>query len=143
MISRKQELNRALEAMFFGFRAMVYKPDQQLAELGYSRIHHRILYFTGQNQGCSINELLQILRVSKQYLNRPLRALVDDGYVLQQVDSVDRRIRRLNLSDKGQKLEQELSGQQRKKFADIFEQLGPEAELHWHRVMQLLGGRLK
>lgn len=138
MNDRKQDLNQALEAMHFGFRAMVYKPDQRLAKLNYSRIHHRILYFIGQNKACNVTELLQILAVSKQYLNRPLRTLIEDGYVLQQKDSLDKRIKRLSLTDKGQKLEQDLSGQQRKRFAEIFEQVGPEAEQHWHQVMHLL-----
>ena len=140
MRSREHELNKALEAMHFGFRAMVYKPDQRLAQLGYSRIHHRILYFTRQNQGCSVNELLQILSVTKQYLNRPLRVLVEDGFVLQRVDNQDKRIKRLSLSTIGLQLEQELTGLQRRRFAGIFEQVGPEAEQHWHQVMQLLKG---
>lgn len=142
MTDREQELNKALEAMHFGFRAMVLKPDQRLAELGYSRIHHRILYFIGRNLGCSMNELLKILGVTKQYLNRPLRKLIDDGYILQQADPKDRRIKRLTLTKKGLKLEQNLSGEQRKKFASIFEQVGPEAEYHWYQVMQLLGSKI-
>ncbi len=57
MTNREQELNQALEAMHFGFRAMIYKPDQRLAELRLSRIHHRLLYFINRNPGCSVNRL--------------------------------------------------------------------------------------
>jgi len=77
----ERRLNRALEALHFGFRAITARPDRRLEALGYSRVHHRILYFVGRNPGCSINELLGIMRVSKQYLNRPLRQLVEDGYI--------------------------------------------------------------
>ena len=138
MSDRQQQLNQALEAMFFGFKTLVKKPDQDLAELGYTRIHHRILYFVGRNPQCSINQLLAILGVSKQYLNRPLKRLLDDGLIDVQPDPADKRIRRLSLSAQGAELEQQLSGQQRERFARVFEQVGPTAEQHWRTVMKLL-----
>ena len=125
MANRQQELNQALESMHFGFRAMIYQPDQRLAKLGLARIHHRLLYFIGRNQDCSINELLQIMRITKQYLHKPLKKLLDLGYVKQKTDVADRRIRRLRLSAKGRKLEFELSEVQRRRFANIFKQAGP------------------
>lgn len=143
MNTRNNELNQALEAMHFGFRAMVYKPDNQLEALGYSRVHHRLLYFIGRNEDCSMSELLDILGVSKQYLNRPVKKLILDGYLIQQADKQDKRIKRLSLSNTGRHLEGQLSGQQRQRFAAIFEQVGPEAEQHWREVMQLLAGEIE
>lgn len=140
MKSREQELNLALEAMHFGFRAMVYKPDQRLAGLSYSRIHHRLLYFVARNEGCSINELLKILGVTKQYLNRPLKRLRQDGLIVEQGDPMDKRIKRLKLTARGQSLEHDLTESQRERFAKIFDQVGPEAEKHWRQVMHLLSG---
>ena len=139
MTKRQQELNQALEAMHFGFRAMTYQPDRRLAELGLSRIHHRVLYFIGRHSGCSVNELLDVMRVSKQYLHKPLQKMIARGYVDQSIDKRDRRVRRLKLSARGKQLEYELSEVQRRRFADIFERLGPAAEKQWHRVMTLLG----
>jgi len=142
-MSRENELNLALEAMHFGFRAMVYKPDQRLAELGMSRIHHRLLYFIGRNPKCSINELLSILQVSKQYLNRPLKQLIEGGFVDHRSDPRDRRIKRLNLTEAGSNLEQQLTGEQRRRFAEIFDRVGPEAEQQWRRVMKLLAEKIE
>lgn len=135
---RDQQLNMALEAMHFGFRAMIYRPDEKLKSLGYSRIHHRLLYFIGRNQGCSINELLEILALTKQYLNQPLRRLIDDGYVISLADKQDRRKKRLVLSDSGRELENELTGMQRERFKRIFDLVGPAAEENWHEIMRLL-----
>jgi len=143
MPKRQQELNQALESMHFGFRAMIYQPDQRLAKLGLARIHHRLLYFIGRNPDCSINELLQIMRITKQYLHQPLKKLLDLGYVRQQADAADRRIKRLQLSAKGRKLEFELSEVQRRRFADIFRQAGPAAEKHWRQVMALLSEEIE
>lgn len=137
-MSRQDELDHALEAMFFGFKAMIKKPDEQLLAMGYSRVHHRILYFIKRNSKCSVQELLDILDMTKQYIHKPLKTLIIDGYVQQNNDTQDKRIKRLSLTEKGKKLEKTLSSEQRNRFAKIFAQTGKEAEKNWHQVMQKL-----
>ncbi len=133
-----QRLNAALEALHFGFRALTAHPDERLRALGYSRVHHRILYFIGRHPGCSVSELLGIMRVSKQYLNRPLRQLVEDGLVERRDDPADRRIRRLRLTARGRRLEARLTGEQREQLERVFAEAGPRAEAGWRKVMALL-----
>jgi len=142
-MNRQDELNLALESMHFGFRAMTYKPDQRLAELGLARVHHRLLYFIARHPGCSINELLGTMRITKQYLNRPLRQMIELGYIAQRTDPGDRRVRRLTLGARGKKLEHELTEVQRRRFAEIFRQVGPTAEQHWREVMALLSEQIE
>ena len=142
-MKRQDELNLALESMHFGFRAMIYQPDQRLAQLGLARIHHRLLYFIARQPACSINELLKTMRITKQYLHRPLKQMIDLGYITQSTDSDDRRVRRLGLTTKGKKLEHDLSEVQRKRFAEIFERTGPVAEKHWREVMDLLSEQIE
>jgi DNA-binding MarR family transcriptional regulator len=143
MPKREQELNLALESMHFGFRAMTYKPDQRLAELGLARIHHRLLYFLARHPDCSVNELLQIMRISKQYLHQPLKKMVAQGYASYRADAEDRRIKRIQLTAKGKKLEYELTEVQRQRFAEIFKQTGSRAEKHWRQVMELLSEQIE
>ncbi|MDA8093992.1 MAG: MarR family winged helix-turn-helix transcriptional regulator [Betaproteobacteria bacterium] len=138
---RERELNQALEALFHGFNAVVAHPDAMLAEQGLSRVHHRILYFVGRNSGLSVNDLLGILKVSKQSLNGPMRQITGLGYVKAQADAEDRRIKRLSLTESGQMLESALSGDQRARFARVFALLGAEDEQAWRRVMDKLAGR--
>lgn len=137
-IERERRLNAALEAIHFGFRALTARPDARLSSLGYSRVHHRILFFVGRNPGYSINELLDIMRVSKQYLHRPLQRLIADGYIRVSPDPSDRRMKRLQLSKTGVSLEKELSGDQRERFEEVFAKAGPQAEAGWRKVMALL-----
>ena len=142
-MTRQSELNLALESMHFGFRAMTFKPDQRLAQLGLSRIHHRLLYFVARDPSCSVKELLQTMHITKQYLHRPLRQMIDLNYIKQSTDSNDGRIRRLALTAKGKKLEYELSEVQRKRFDEIFARAGPLAEKHWREVMALLSEQIE
>ncbi|HGG59801.1 MAG TPA: MarR family transcriptional regulator [Gammaproteobacteria bacterium] len=134
----QQRLNEALEGLYFGFRAITAQPDARLSELGYSRVHHRILYFVGRNSGCSINELLAIMRVSKQYLHGPLKKLIDDDYIAVKRDPGDRRVKRLRLTSRGRRLEDALTGEQRRQLKAVFEEAGPRAETGWREVMALL-----
>lgn len=135
---REQQLNRALEALFYAFNAVVARPDAMLAEQGLSRVHHRILYFIGRNPGLSVNELLAILGVTKQSLNGPMRRLVEKKYIQTETDQNDRRVKRLTLTKSGVNLESALSGDQRTRFARVFEKVGDEDEATWRRVMAAL-----
>ena len=137
-VEREDELNDALEAIHFGFRALIANPDARLAEISFSRVHHRVLYFIARYPECSVNELLEVMGVSKQYLNRPLRQLTEKGYVNVRVDNRDKRIKRIQLSKAGEKLELELSDDQRKRFEKVFREAGPQAEAGWRKVMTLL-----
>jgi len=135
---RENELNLALQSLFYAFRAVVARPDALLAEQGLSRVHHRILFFVGRTPGLSVNALLAILNVSKQSLNEPLRRLTELGYIQSEVDERDRRVKRLSLTGSGQVLEASLSGDQRQRFAKVFAELGVEDEAAWRRVMERL-----
>lgn len=137
-LNREHELNKSLEALYFAFRAVVAKPDAVLAKRGLSRVHHRLLYFVGRNPGLSVNELLAILSISKQSLNAPLRQLMELGLIESTPDTTDRRIKRLTLTKPGLRLEHQLSGDQRQRFARVFEVVGPDGEEMWHQVMHLL-----
>jgi DNA-binding MarR family transcriptional regulator len=139
---REQELNKALEALYFAFRAAIARPDAILATQGLSRVHHRILYFVGRHPGLSVNELLAVLGVSKQSLNAPLRQLTKLGLIEAQTAPLDRRIKQLSLTQAGLDLEKELSGDQRQRFAKAFEIVGQEGEATWHQIMKLLAENL-
>src|SRR5688500_3600032 len=119
--TREQELNEALELLYFGYRAFIKHPDELLAQHGLTRVHHRVLYFVGRNPGLSVGKLLATLDVSKQALNRPLRELTEGGWVEASPDPRNRRIKRLTLTARGTELEDQLSTDQRTRFARAFD----------------------
>lgn len=135
---RRAELNGALEALHFAFRAVTSEPDEVLAERGLSRVHHRILYFIAKTPELRVSELIATLGVTKQAMNAPLRSLTERGLVAQSVDPADRRGKRLRLTHAGHALERQLSGHQRELFARAFRRAGKHREEAWFRVMALL-----
>ena len=89
--------------------------------------HHRVLYFVTRRPGLTIAELLEILRITKQSLNRVLRELVDKNFVEIRAGTLDRRRRQLYATADGERLSA-LSWRARLadagRFALALEQLG-------------------
>lgn len=131
-------LMQAIELFYFGYRAFTAVPDRILKDFDLGRVHHRILYFVGRNPGLNINELLQILSVSKQALNAPLRKLTELGLIDVETASHDRRVKQLRLSKKGAKLETRLTRSQIEHLGRAFAAGGEAATEGWMKVMQRL-----
>ena len=136
--SPETELRLAIEQFYFGYRAFTAPPDRILDQRGLGRVHHRILYFVGRNPQISVNALLDILNVSKQALNAPLRQLVEMRLVAMNAAEHDRRVRQLSLTPTGEKLEAQLTGTQMKQLQTVFKEVGTRAEAGWHQVMRSL-----
>ena len=132
------QLRQGIELMFFAYRGFTADPDRLLEARGYGRAHHRAMHFIGRRRGLTVNELLEILGVTKQSLNRVLRQLIDDGLVESRVGEQDRRRRNLHLTEPGRALEQELSAAQRRRMRAAFSQAGPEAVHGFRKVLEAM-----
>ncbi|MEM7722988.1 MAG: MarR family transcriptional regulator [Pseudomonadota bacterium] len=130
------QLRRGIEAMFFAYRGFTADPDRILQEYGYGRAHHRAVHFINRSPGTTVNNLLSILGVTKQSLNRVLRTLVEDGLVESRVGTRDKRERHLFLTQSGAALEKELSEAQRNRMRDAFRAAGPDAVAGFRTVLE-------
>jgi len=133
-----EQLRKGIEAMFLAYRGFTADPDRILAEKGYGRAHHRAIHFIKRSPGTTVNNLLSILGVTKQSLNRVLRTLIEDGLVESNVGARDRRERHLALTDAGIALEQELSTAQRDRMRSAFRAAGPEAVIGFRTVLEAM-----
>lgn len=124
---REEELRQAMELLFFGYRDFTREPDQILADYGFGRAHHRVIYFVGRHPAITVSDLLGILRITKQSLSRVLGQLVREGFITQRPGLRDRRQRLLELTDKGRELEAKLSERQRVRIAKAYRKAGAEA----------------
>jgi DNA-binding MarR family transcriptional regulator len=124
---REEELRRGIELLYFAYRDFTRDPDEILAQSGFGRAHHRVLYFVGRNPNTTVSGLLKLLRITKQSLSRVLGQLVEDGYIEQKSGTTDRRQRLLMLTDKGRDFEARLFESQRHRVAQAYKTAGPEA----------------
>lgn len=135
---RQDELRGAIELLYFAYRGFTDRPDRILERRGLGRVHHRILYFIGQRPDVSVRGLLDLLAVSKQALNAPLRQLIEMNLVSALADPADRRMKNLRLTAEGQRLEAELTGAQMRHLQAAFERAGAGREAGWRAVMEEL-----
>ncbi len=132
------QLRKGIEAMFFAYKGFTADPDRILHAHDYGRAHHRAVHFIHRAPGTTVNNLLSILGVTKQSLNRVLRTLVADGLVEARVGRQDRRERHLYLTEAGVALEVELSEAQRRRLRAAFRTAGPEAVAGFRQVLEAM-----
>lgn len=135
------QLRRGIEAMFFAYRAFTSDPDLILADMDYGRAHHRTLHFINRDPGLTVTALLDVLGVTKQSLNRVLRALIEDGLVESRVGRRDRRERQLYLTEQGAALERKLSETQRARMRAAYRAAGPQAVAGFRQVLEAMMDR--
>ncbi|MGV6839880.1 MAG: MarR family winged helix-turn-helix transcriptional regulator [Planktomarina sp.] len=132
------QIRKGIEAMFFAYKGFTADPDRILEEKGYGRAHHRALHFIARSPGTTVNNLLAILGVTKQSLNRVLRTLIEDGLVENKVGTKDRRERHLTLTDAGKNLESNLSDVQNARMRAAYMKVGPEAVHGFRDVLEAM-----
>jgi len=133
-----EQLRQGIEAMFFAYRGFTADPDRILADLCYGRAHHRAVHFINRAPGTTVNNLLAILGVTKQSLNRVLRTLIADGLVESRVGNLDKRERHLYLTEAGRELEARLSDAQRARMRAAYREAGPEAVAGFRKVLEAM-----
>ncbi len=114
-----------IELLFFAYRDFVGDPDRILERYGFGRAHHRVLHFVYRNPGLTIAALLDILKITKQSLNRVLKELIEQGYVESRAGRADRRQRLLFPTEKGRALAQDLAMLQTARIRRALAECGP------------------
>ena len=130
-----EDVRQGIELLFFAYRDFTAEPDAILAQYGFGRAHHRVVHFVGRHPQMTVGELLTILRITKQSLNRVLGQLVRQGFIIQHRGAQDRRQRLLELTDRGRELERQLSEPQRARVANAFRAAGMPAVEGFRRVL--------
>ena len=120
-----QEIRKVMELFFFSYRDFTQGPDRILEEINFGRAHHRVIYFVGKKENITIKQLLTVLKITKQSLSRVLNQLVSEKFILVSTGT-DKRTKKLSLTEKGKKLENELSTIQIKKIREVINRFDVE-----------------
>jgi DNA-binding MarR family transcriptional regulator len=131
----EEEVRQGIELMFFAYRDFTTEPDAILAQHDFGRAHHRVVHFVGRRPQMTVGELLVILRITKQSLNRVLGQLIRQGFIIQHRGAQDRRQRLLELTEKGRELERRLSEPQRALVGRAYQKAGAQAVEGFRKVL--------
>src|SRR3954447_1078535 len=130
-----EAVREGIELLFFAYRDFTAEPDAILTEYGFGRAHHRVVHFVGRHPQMTVGELLGILRITKQSLNRVLGQLVRQGFIVQHRGPDDRRQRLLELTESARELERRLSAPQRTRVAAAYRAAGTTAVAGFRQVL--------
>ena len=143
-----------IELFYFAYRDFVGDADRLLEAYGFGRAHHRVLHFVSRHPGLTIAALLDILKITKQSLNRVLKELIAQSFIEARAGAADRRHRQLYATADGETLARDLARAQTKRFSAAMERLGPGGKDHAvafllamiepaerERVVELIGSR--
>src|SRR5436309_6076033 len=131
----EEAVREGIELLFFAYRDFTAEPDAILVQYGFGRAHHRVVHFVGRHPQMTVGELLGILRITKQSLNRVLGQLLRQGFIVQHRGVEDRRQRLLELTEKGRELERRLSEPQRARVAAAYRKAGAQAVEGFRKVL--------
>jgi DNA-binding MarR family transcriptional regulator len=137
---RDEELKQGVDLLFFAFSDVFAQGEARLRAAHLGHAHRRALYFIARDPGLSVADLLSVLKITKQSLNRVLNDLLDGDYVERKAGMRDRRTRQLRLTQKGAAFEGALWELQRPRIARAFREAGPDAVAGFRRVLSGIAG---
>ena len=117
-----------VELLFFAYRDFVGDADRLLEAYGFGRAHHRVLHFVSRRPGLTVAELLDILKITKQSLNRVMKDLLDGDFVDARAGVSDRRQRLLFPTARGRELALDLVRAQSERFRRALGEMPDGAE---------------
>jgi DNA-binding MarR family transcriptional regulator len=133
-----QALFELIELFFFAYRDFVGDPDRLLEDYGFGRAHHRVIHFVDRNPGLTIAELLDILKITKQSLNRVLKELITKEYIESRSGIEDRRQRHLHVTSKGKQLADSLASLQMRRIGQALSEIGPANAIAARRFLEAM-----
>jgi DNA-binding MarR family transcriptional regulator len=136
-LHRLHDLDEAIELIYFGSLGTTRNANDYLAQFGFSQAHHRVLYILARHGGLNVGELVMALGISKQAAQRPIKQLMDGGYLSAKRDPDQHRSKILLLTVKGREIEHQASSHKR---AIVKKAFGNDvvARDYWTRVMRVI-----
>jgi DNA-binding MarR family transcriptional regulator len=113
---KDDQLKEFIEKLFIGYRESFSDAKKTLDKYSIGIAHHKVILLLSIYQGITISELLKKLKITKQSLNRVLKDLIKLDAIFFKKDKKDTRLKHVFLSEKGEKLFNEIFSIQKKRI---------------------------
>ena len=113
---KDDEIKDFIERIFYAYKETYSDSKKILKKYSFGTAHHRAIQIIERNEGLTISDLLNKLKVTKQSLNRVLKDLIKNKTIFLKKGEVDSRQRQIFLNEKGRKLFEEIFMEQRKRI---------------------------
>ena len=133
---KDDQLKEFIEKLFLGYRDSFSDAKKTLDKYSIGIAHHKVIHLLSIYKGITISELLKKLKVTKQSLNRVLKDLIKLDAVFFKKDKKDTRLKHIFLSEKGEKLFDEIFSVQKKRIYKALLSSTSEEVLFFNNVLK-------
>ena len=113
---KDDQLKGFVEKLFMGYRESFGDAKKILEKHSIGIAHHKVIHLLSIYKGITISELLKKLKITKQSLNRVIKDLIKLDAISDKKDKRDTRLKYVFLSEKGEKLFNEIFSVQKKRI---------------------------
>ena len=139
---KDDQLKEFIEKLFMGYRESFSDAKKTLDKYSIRIAHHKVIHLLTIYKGITISELLKKLKVTKQSLNRVLKDLIKLDAIFFKKDKKDTRLKHVFLSEKGEKLFNEIFSVQKKRIYKALLNSTSEEVLFFNNVFAIFCWRM-
>ena len=133
---KDDQLKDLIEKLFVSYRETFSDSKKILDKYSIGLAHHKVIHLISMYQGISISELLKRLKITKQSLNRVLNDLIKLDVIVFKKDEIDTRLKHVYLSEKGQKIFNEIFFEQKKRIYKALLESSSKEVIHFDKVLK-------
>ena len=132
---KDEQIKDFIQLLFYAYRETFSDPKKLLNENSYGQAHLRALNLIERNPGINLGELMFLLKVTKQSLNRVLRDLINSKMIKQIKDGEDTRRKNLFLDKEGQIFFNKIYETQKKRIFHALKNSEPDSVVKFKEVL--------
>jgi len=133
---KDDQLKEFIEKLFIGYRESFSDAKKTLEKYSLGVAHHKVIHLLSIYKGITISKLLKKLKITKQSLNRILRDLIKINAIYFKKNEKDTRLKHIFLSEKGEKIFNEIFSMQKKRIYKALLESTSEEVLYFNKVLK-------
>ena len=133
---KDDQLKELIEKIFICYRETFSDTKKVLNKYSLGLAHQKVLQTVSIYDGITISEILKKLKVTKQSLNRVLKDLIKLDAIKFDRDTHDTRVKHVKLSEKGEKIFNEIFLVQKKRVHRALLNSTSKEVLHFDNVIK-------
>ena len=139
---KDEQIKDFIQLLFYAYRETFSDPKKLLDENSFGLAHLRALNLIESNPGINLGELMFLLKVTKQSLNRVLRDLIESKIIKQVNDAEDTRRKNLFLDKDGQVFFNKIYETQKKRIFNALKNSEPDSVVKFKEVLsKIINGK--
>ena len=133
---KDEQIKDLIEQLFYAYRETFADPKKILKKHSFGIAHQKVIHLIERYEGITVSGLLRKLKITKQSLNRVLKDLIKLNVIFFKKDKRDTRLKHVFLSEKGEKLFNEIFSIQKKRIYKALLNSTSEEVLFFNNVLK-------